>query len=431
MKVAIVHYWLVGMRGGEKVLEALCDLFPQADIFTHVYVPESVSEKIRRHKVKASFIGRLPRARSLYQWYLPLMPLALEQLDLRGYDLILSSESGPAKGIIPPPSAVHVCYCHSPMRYVWNMYHEYRSRSGLFTQILMPPLAHYLRLWDAASAQRVDRFVANSRTTAVRLRRYYGRDATVIPPPVDVDAFEIVGDAERGDYLLMVGELVPYKRPELAVEACNRLQEKLVVIGGGEMLERIRRLAGPTVTVLGPRPFAELRYYYARCRALLFPGEEDFGIVPVEAMASGRPVIAFARGGATETVAPNISGVLFPEQTVDTLIDAIQACARMQFDPERIAAQARQFSYAHFIERMRGEIESIWADGAFDMPVAAKTGRGEPPPTAPGSTSPVLAAAAAGQCRTVPPSMCVSPAEPNRRSMDASGTVTEKALAAG
>jgi glycosyltransferase involved in cell wall biosynthesis len=368
MRVAIIHYWLVGMRGGEKVLEALCDLFPQADLFTHVYVPEAVSEKIRRHNVTTTFIGRLPRARSLYQRYLPLMPLALEQLDLRGYDLILSSESGPAKGVIPPPSAAHLCYCHSPMRYIWNMYHDYRARSGPLTRFLMPMLAHYLRLWDAAGAQRVDRFVANSRTTAARLHRYYGRDAAVIPPPVNVDDFEIVSEAERGDYLLMVGELVSYKRPDLAVEACNRTKEKLVVIGGGEMLDRIRRLAGPTVTVLGPRPFADLRYHYARCRALVFPGEEDFGIVPVEAMASGRPVIAFGRGGATETVTPNISGVLFPEQTVEALIESIRACAATEFDSARIVAQAQQFSRARFIERMAGEIEHLYGAHAFDRP---------------------------------------------------------------
>ena len=366
MRVAIVHYWLVGMRGGEKVLEALCDLFPQADIFTHVYVPETVSEKIRRHKVSTTFIGRLPRAQRFYKRYLPLMPLALEQLDLRGYDLILSSESGPAKGVIPPPSAVHLCYCHSPMRYVWNMYHEYRERSGLLTRLLMPMTAHYLRLWDAASAQRVDRFVANSRTTAARLRRYYGREAAVIPPPVEVDAFEIADEAERGDYLLMTGELVPYKRPDLAVEACNRMKQKLIVIGGGEMLDQIRKLAGPTVTVLGPRPFAELRHHYARCRALVFPGEEDFGIVPVEAMASGRPVIAFGRGGATETVVPNVSGVLFPEQTVEALIEAIRTCTVTDFNPARIAAHVQQFSRARFIDRMTVEIERLCGDQALD-----------------------------------------------------------------
>jgi len=403
MRVAIVHYWLVGMRGGEKVLEAMCELFPQADIFTHVYVPEMVSEKIRRHKINTTFIGQLPRAHRFYKRYLPLMPLALEQLDLRGYDLVLSSESGPAKGIIPPPSAMHLCYCHSPMRYVWNMYHDYRERSGPLTRFFMPMTAHYLRLWDAASAQRVDRFVANSRTTAARLRRYYGREAAVIPPPVDVDAFEIAGEAERGEYLLMVGELVPYKRPDLAVEACNRTKQKLVVIGGGEMLDRIRKLAGPTVTVLGPRPFSELRHHYARCRALVFPGEEDFGIVPVEAMASGRPVIAFGRGGATETVAPHLSGVLFPEQTVEALVEAIRTCMATDFDPARIAAHAHQFSRARFIERMAVEIGRLCGDLSSDQLAPRVTnGRSVEAAAATWEKDPSSAAVGSESCESVP-----------------------------
>ncbi|HZT86891.1 MAG TPA: glycosyltransferase [Stellaceae bacterium] len=359
MKVAIVHYWLVGMRGGEKVVEALCDMFPHADIFTHVYVPEAVSEKIRRHRVTASFINRLPRAARMYKSYLPLMPLALEQLDLRGYDLVISSESGPAKGVVPPADALHLCYCHSPMRYIWNMFHEYRERSGRLTRAVMPFLAHYLRLWDAAAAMRVDQFVANSRTVAARVRRYYGREATVVPPPVDVDAFEVVAPAERGDYMLMVGELVPYKRPDLAVEAFNRMKAPLVVIGGGEMLGRIRRLAGPTVTVLGPRPFADLRHHYARCRALIFPGEEDFGIVPIEAMASGRPVIAYGRGGALETVRPGLSGILFEEQTADAIAAAVEGFDERQFDPAQIAGCAREFATERFIERMHAEIDRL------------------------------------------------------------------------
>ena len=245
MRVAIVHYWLVGMRGGEKVIEALCRMYPEADVFTHVYVPEAVSEEIRRNKVTTSFIGRLPRAAKLYQRYLPLMPLALEQLDLRGYDLIISSESGPAKGVIPPPGAMHICYCHSPMRYIWNMFHEYRERSGPITRFVMPALAHYIRNWDSISASRVDHFIANSETVAARLHRYYRRASTVIHPPVDVDAFEVLPAELVEDYCLMVGELVGYKRPELAVEAFNRTGQRLVVIGGGEMLaellQRLRR----------------------------------------------------------------------------------------------------------------------------------------------------------------------------------------------
>jgi glycosyltransferase involved in cell wall biosynthesis len=359
MRVAIVHYWLVGMRGGEKVIEALCEMFPQADIFTHVYVPEAVSDTIRAHRVTTSFINALPASARLYKRYLPLMPLALEQLDLRDYDLVISSESGPAKGVIPPPATRHLCYCHSPMRYLWNMFHDYRRQSGLLTRLMMPPLAHYLRLWDTVSASRVDRYVANSNAVAGRIRRYYGREAEIVWPPVDVDAFHPVGDDQRGDYMLMVGELVAYKRPELAVEAFNRMGRKLVVIGGGEMLGRIRRLAGPTITVLGPAPFADLRHHYAHCQALIFPGEEDFGIVPVEAMASGRPVIAYGRGGATETVRPGVSGVLFDEQTVDALIDAVEGFRDGDFDPAAIVSHARGFSRDVFMAGMRAQIDRL------------------------------------------------------------------------
>ena len=361
MKVAIIHYWLVGMRGGEKVLEALCEMFPQADIFTHVYVPDAVSETIRQHRVSTTFISSLPRASRLYKRYLPLMPLALEQLDLRGYDLIVSSESGPTKGIIPAPSALHLCYCHSPMRYIWNMFHDYRSQAGWLSRLAMPFLAHYLRMWDAGSAVRVDRFVANSDTVAARIRRYYGREAEVVWPPVDTEAFKPVPDRERGDYMLMVGELVAYKRPELAVEAFNQMRANLVVIGGGEMLDVIRRRAGPTVTVLGPRPFEELRHHYARCQALIFPGEEDFGIVPVEAMASGRPVIAYGAGGATETVIPKVTGLLFKEQTVEALIDAVKQCRRIEFGPQKIAAHARQFSRQRFVTQMTAQFDRLLA----------------------------------------------------------------------
>ncbi|HEX5321043.1 MAG TPA: glycosyltransferase [Stellaceae bacterium] len=364
MKVAIVHYWLVGMRGGEKVVEALCQMFPEADIFTHVYDPAAVSETIRRHRVTTSFIGSLPRAKHWYKRYLPLMPMALEHLDLRGYDLVISSESGPAKGVIPPPGARHLCYCHSPMRYLWNMFHDYRDQSGLLTRWAMPPLSHYLRLWDTVSANRVDRFVANSAVVAARIRRYYGREAEVVWPPVEVDAFAAVPADERGDYMLMVGELVAYKRPDLAVEAFNRMRRKLVVIGGGEMLGRLRRLAGPTVTILGPQPFDVLCHHYARCEALIFPGEEDFGIVPVEAMASGRPVIAYGRGGATETVVSGLSGTLFDEQSVEALTAAVEDFRVEDFDPAAIAAHARQFSRERFIAGMRRQVDLTLAHSA-------------------------------------------------------------------
>jgi glycosyltransferase involved in cell wall biosynthesis len=362
MKVAIVHYWLVGMRGGEKVIEALCEMYPQADIFTHVYVPEMISNKIKQHKIIPTFINSLPRAGKMYKTYLPLMPLALEQLDLRGYDLIISSESGPSKGVISPAEAVHVCYCHTPMRYIWNMYHDYRSGAGRMARLMMPPLTHYLRMWDVTSAARVDSFVANSATVARRIHRYYGVDSVVIHPPVDTNAFSIASPPELGDYYLMAGELVSYKRPELAVRAFNEMKLKLVVIGGGEMLDEIRRLAGPTVTVLGSQPFDVLKQHYAGCRALIFPGEEDFGMVPVEAMASGRPVVAFGRGGATETVAKGLSGIFFTEQTVEAIASAVKSLAGIEIDPEKIAVHARQFGRDQFFRKMRAHIDDLLAE---------------------------------------------------------------------
>jgi glycosyltransferase involved in cell wall biosynthesis len=366
MKVAIVHYWLVGMRGGEKVVEALCELFPEADIFTHVVVPEAMSSTLRKHKIQTSWVARLPRARVWYKKYLPLMPIALEQLDLRDYDLVISSESGPAKGVIPAPGAVHVCYCHSPMRYIWNMYHEYRVSAGPIVRFAMPLVAHYLRSWDVGSSARVDTFVANSKNVAARIRRYYRRDAKVVHPPVDVDAFHSVPEQERDDYYLMVGELVRYKRPDLAVQAFNQLGRKLIVIGGGEMLDQLRREARANVKVLGSQPLYVLQFHYSRCRALIFPGEEDFGIVPLEAMASGRPVVAFGRGGATETVVDGRTGVLFRRQTVGGLLEGVERLERTAFDSAAIVAHARNFNRVRFKQQMSEVIEAALAGCRVD-----------------------------------------------------------------
>ncbi|MEG9502535.1 MAG: glycosyltransferase [Methylorubrum extorquens] len=380
MRVAIIHYWLVGMRGGEKVIEALCRMYPGADIFTHVVVPEALSEDLLRHKIRTSFIAKLPRAARMYKSYLPLMPLALEQLDLSGYDLIISSESGPAKGIIPPEGAVHLCYCHSPMRYIWNMYHDYRRTAGPMARAAMPLLTHYLRTWDESSSARVDQFVANSSTVAGRIRRYYRRDAAIVHPPVDVSAFAPVAPEEVDDYYLMVGELVRYKRPDIAVRAFNATKRRLVVIGGGEMLAELRALAGPTVQILGSQPFASLRHHYARARALIFPGEEDFGIVPVEAMASGRPVIAYGRGGATETVVDGRTGLFFDEQSEEALIDAIARLESLSFDPAQIARHAHQFNPARFERQMREAVSKVWTDAYGREPSAAALQADDPVP---------------------------------------------------
>lgn len=357
MRVAIVHYWLVSMRGGEKVVEALCDMYPDADIFTLVYDEKRVSEKIRRHRVTPSFLQKIPGAKRHYQSLLPLMPFALESLDVSGYDLVISSESGPAKGITPGPQATHVCYCHSPMRYVWDHYHFYRANAGLPARLLMPWIAPALRTWDVTTAARVDAFVANSRHVADRISKYYRRRATVLNPPVSVDDFAPVSDP--GDHYLVAGQLVGYKRVDLAVRAFTRMDRKLVVIGEGPEMATLKRLAGPSVTFLGRTPFPQLKDMLARCRALIFPGTEDFGIVPVEAMASGRPVIAHASGGVLDSVVPDHTGLLFDEQSEAGLIDAVRRFEAMEgtFHPEIIRQHAQQFSDVHFRQRMQQIID--------------------------------------------------------------------------
>lgn len=348
MRVAIVHYWLVSMRGGEKVVEALCDMYPEADIFTLVYDESRVSEKIKRHKVTSSFLQKVPGAVKHYQSLLPLMPFALESLDLSGYDLIISSESGPAKGIIAPPHSTHVCYCHSPMRYIWDHYHSYRANAGLASRMLLPWMAPLLRSWDVSTSMRVDRFVANSHHVRARIGKYYGRSATVIYPPVAVDDYAPA--AETGDFYLCAGQLVSYKRVDLAVRAFTKMGRNLVVIGEGKELAALKAIAGPTITFLGRAPFPVLKEKLARCKALIFPGEEDFGLIPVETMASGRPVIAFGSGGALETVVPGLSGVLFHEQTPEAIIDAVHAfeAESAAFDPAAIREHAARFSTRNF-----------------------------------------------------------------------------------
>jgi glycosyltransferase involved in cell wall biosynthesis len=347
-RIAIIHYWLVGMRGGERVLERLLRLFPTADIFTHVYVPSAVSPLIRSRPVTTSFIQHLPGAARHYQKYLPLMPIALEQLDLRGYDLVISSESGPAKGVIAAPDATHICYCHSPMRYLWDHYHDYRDSSGLATRIVMPWAFHRMRQWDVSSAARVDSFVANSSFIQRRIQRVWSRKSEVVHPPVQVDLFTPTRDVE--DHYLWVGQLIRYKRPDIAVEAFNRLGLPLLMIGEGELSDGLKARARSNVRIVPHLPFSELRKAYARCRALVFTAEEDFGIVPVEAMAAGRPVLAYAGGGTRDTVVPGETGLLFSPQTTSGLIEGVEAMEAWlpDFNPDAAVAQASRFSPEKF-----------------------------------------------------------------------------------
>jgi glycosyltransferase involved in cell wall biosynthesis len=360
-RVAIIHYWLVGMRGGERVLERLLHLYPGADIFTHVYDPASVSKIIRDRRVQTTFIDRLPGARRHYQKYLPLMPLALEQLDLRGYDLVISSESGPAKGVIAAPDALHICYCHSPMRYLWDHYHEYLETAGSVSRRVMPVLFSRLRQWDVTSAARVDAIVANSSFIQKRIKRAWGRESQVVHPPVAVDDFAV--SSEVGPGFLWVSQLRPYKRAMLAVEAFNQLGLPLTIVGDGPQADELHKAAKSNIVFKTRLTYAELQAAYATCRALIFTPEEDFGIVPVEANAAGRPVIAFGRGGVTDSIVPGETGIFFSEQTPDALCSAVQNFERWlpDFDPRRAVENAARFAPERF-------------DSAFGAAVAAAIG---------------------------------------------------------
>lgn len=360
MKIAIIHYWWLSNRGGEAVCSSLAELYPTADIFLHVCNEEVMRKSLPDNytgKIRRTFISRLPGANRHYQKYLPFMPLALEQLNLSDYDLIISSESGPAKGVITRPDAVHICYCHSPMRYIWDMYYEYRAGAGRIIKILFPFIAHYLRMWDRLSADRVDHFIANSKFITTRINKFYRRDAEIIYPPVNTTEFSHM--QERGDFYLYLGQLVPYKKADLAVEAFNKLGLPLVVVGEGELFEALKSQAGDNVTLMGRQPFPIIKDLLERCRGLIFPGVEDFGIVPVEAMAAGAPVIAYAKGGALETVINGQTGVHFYEQSVDALIDAVQQVesGKLIFSPAQLHEYATDFDKAVFKRKFKAFVD--------------------------------------------------------------------------
>jgi glycosyltransferase involved in cell wall biosynthesis len=371
IRVAIVHYWFVGRAGGEKVVEALAEIFPQADLFSLVADRSTLAPVLQSRKLQTSFLQHMPGATKFHRHFLFLQPLALEQFDLSDYDLVISSESGPAKGVITSPKTCHVCYCHSPMRYIWEMYPEYRRGMNPVVGSVFALTAHYMRLWDYATAGRVDYFVANSKFVASRIRKYYGRESSVIYPPVEASA----GNASTppGDYYLAVGRLVDYKRFDLAVRACTELGRKLKVIGDGPQYKNLRRIAGSTIEFLGRTGDDELRKYLASSRALLFPGEEDFGIVPVEAQSFGRPVIAYASGGVLETVrgllpdgipVENPTGVFFTEQSSLKLAEAILRFESQQdcFSPAAIRQHSLQFDSDVFKTRVEAFISFALKD---------------------------------------------------------------------
>lgn len=354
-RIAIVHEWLTGMRGGEKCVQALCELFPDATLFTLIHAEGSVSPTIERMRIRTSFLQHVPFAVRHYRHFLPLFPTAIRQFRLDDYDLVISSHHCVAKGVTTPPNTLHICYCHTPMRYIWGLYDEYfgRGRAGLLTRTGMRIFVGYLRQRDLLTAKNPHYYIANSENVRRRIKEIYRRDADVIYPPVDTSMFN-VSSLDDG-YFLVVSALAPYKRVDLAVEACTKTGDKLVVVGDGPELTRLRNLAGPNVTFTGWQPDASLREFYGHCSALIFPGEEDFGIVPLEAMASGKPVIAFGRGGALETVKDSDAlrtGILFPEQTVESLVAAIHRFKDTRFDPHGLRAHALPFDKNLYKQRI-------------------------------------------------------------------------------
>lgn len=363
-RVAFVHDWLNGMRGGEKVLEAMLGVLPDADIYTLLLERDKISRAIASRAITTSFIQRLPFARRIYRYYLPLFPRAVERFDLRGYNLVVSTSHCVAKGAPVADGCLHISYVHTPARYLYGFEREYFGSSRA-KQLAVALFAPSLRRWDQRTVARVHHFIANSRNVADRIKKCYARDAHVIYPPVDTDFFT-PGTEPHGDYFLVVSALVPYKRIELAVEAFNRLELPLVVVGRGPLRRSLERAAGPNVTFLGWLPDEEVRALLRQCRALIFPGEEDFGMVPVEALACGRPVIAYRRGGTLESVAEHETGLFFDEQTPECLADAVRRFEQASFDPAACRRRAEAFSKERFTREFRDFVLSRYRQYSLD-----------------------------------------------------------------
>ena len=375
-RVAVVHDWLTGMRGGEKVLEAICELFPRAELYTLVRVPRTVSPALEARSIRSSAVGLLPAVGRFYRHLLPLFPAIVETFDLDLYDLVISSSHCAVKSVVRPGRAVHVCYCHSPMRYAWDQFSAYfgPEQVGMVPHAVLRPMLAALARWDRATAGRVDAYVANSRYVAGRIRRYYNRGSTVVYPPVDTEFYRLSESsvhprqrpgpsAERGGFLI-VSALVPYKKIDVAIAACRAAGAALKVVGTGPELARLQRLAGPGVQFLGWRSDEEIRELYQQATAVLLPGVEDFGLVPVEAQACGCPVVALGAGGACETVVDGETGVLVPDGSVEALAAGLDRARAIQFDPAAIRTHALRFSRDRFKTDFSAVVEHALSSGA-------------------------------------------------------------------
>lgn len=355
-KVAIIHDWLTNMGGAEQVIINFHKIFPEAPIYTTFYTPDNLDDELKNIEVKTSF---LQKKKKIYhhQKYYPMMPLVFENFNLNEYDVVLSSSSCCAKGVLTRPETVHVCYCHTPMRYAWDQRDEYIQNSKGIKRKLIKILLHYMRMWDYISANRVDYFIANSTEVQKRIKKHYGRDSIVINPPVRCNLFTISDKNE--DYFLVLSRLVTYKRFDLAVKACSELGKKLVVIGDGPERKNLESMANENVTFLGRQPDEVVKKYMSECKAVIYPGKEDFGIVPVEAQACGRPVIAYGKGGVLDSIIPDETGIFFQEQTVEALKEAIQEFETRTFDKEKIRKHALEFDESVFREKMQKFIEQV------------------------------------------------------------------------
>ena len=357
-RIALVHDYFVQMGGAERVAEAMHESFPLAPMYTTVALPQSLPERLRNADIRTSLLQHLPAMDKRFRHYFMLYPFAVENFDLSEYDLIFSSSSGYAKGVRRRRNAIHVCYCHTPMRWVWR-YDDYvaRERFGGISRSLLPMMLWPLKKWDLRAAQQPNYYIANSRLVANRIKSIYGREAHVIPPPIDVNRFHMSNEID--DYYLVLSRLMAYKRIDLAIEACKRMNRRLIVIGDGPDRERLEKLGDDRIEFLGRQPDKIVNYYAARCRALLFPGEEDFGMAPLEANAAGRPVIAYRAGGAVETVEEEVTGVFFDQPNSLSLAEAIEKFEGLRFDQYSLRRHAEKFDRSVFSFRVLQFLGSV------------------------------------------------------------------------
>lgn len=356
MKVAIIHDWLTGMRGGELVLDSLLKIYPDAELFTLIYNKGTLNERIENRKIHTAFTNDLPLKAKKYRSYLPLFPMAIETLDLRGFDLIISSSHCVAKGIIPPPNSIHISYIHSPMRYVWDLYYDYfPAKSGL-KFYLIQAFANYLRSWDVNSSHRVDLFLSNSKFISKRIQKFYRRDSVVVHPPCLPQGYKVI-EEKKEDFYLIVSAFAPYKRIDLAIEAFKENGRKLLIIGGGQDEKKLKKSATANIQFLGSLSGKEVIEHYKKARAFIFPGLEDFGIAPVESQGYCTPVIAYGEGGALETVVDGKTGVFFKEQTVDSLNQAIERFEKLSFKKEDFQKNINRFTEEKFINEIKNQVD--------------------------------------------------------------------------